>query len=356
MENALAQFLDYRPLAALEADLEAFSELGQGPGLARRIADYSRSLVASGISGALLSRLNSNFNDRLSARIIELTARRHRLPPVSWCWLALGSEGRGEQTFVSDQDNGLIFSAADNQESVALRALFLPFAQAVNTQLAECGFELCSGGIMAGNPAWCLSDDEWRGQFIDWVRRPDPAALLNASIFFDLRPLYGDFTLAEKLRSLLLALTVDTPSFLHLMAANALQAAPPLNFRGALLNESGAANEGLDLKKFGSRIFVDAARIFALADGVRAVSSIERLRQAGPAAGMTADELAAMEAAFSQVLRLRLQQQVSAEKAGQAAVRGLKPASLDEVDQAILRESLRQARRLQQRLKLNYAL
>jgi signal-transduction protein with cAMP-binding, CBS, and nucleotidyltransferase domain len=85
------------------------------------------------------------------------------LPPVAWCWLALGSEGRHEQTFVTDQDNGLIFSAQPTaRKPMPYARLFLPFAQEVNQRLADCGFKLCSGQIMAGNPAWCLSHDEWR--------------------------------------------------------------------------------------------------------------------------------------------------------------------------------------------------
>jgi CBS domain-containing protein len=90
-----------------------------------------------------------------------------------------------------------------------LRQLFLPFAQEVNQRLADCGFALCNGQIMAGNPAWCLSFEEWRIQFIDWIRRPEPMALLHASIFFDLRPLYGDFELGERLRTLLLSMTMS---------------------------------------------------------------------------------------------------------------------------------------------------
>ncbi|MFZ2266585.1 MAG: DUF294 nucleotidyltransferase-like domain-containing protein [Azonexus sp.] len=356
MSALLEQLLPCRQLASLELALAGFADLRQGPALAAQIRVLARALATAGGDGLLLTRVLSGLNDALTIRVIELVAQQHRLPAVNWCWLALGSEGRGEQTFVTDQDNGLVFSAANDQEAAALRTLFLPFAQAVNARLADCGFELCSGGIMAGNPVWCLSYDEWREQFIDWVRRPDPAALLNASIFFDLRPLYGDAELAEKLRSLLLSQTVDTSSFLYLMAANALQAPPPLSFRGEVLAEGGVAGDELDLKKFGSRIFVDAARIFALASGCRAVSSVARLRQAGPAAGLLPDELASSEAALNQILRLRLRQQMLDAEAGLPATHGLRPATLNEVDQAILRESLLQARRLQQRLKLNYSL
>ena len=188
------------------------------------------SRVPAGVRGARsgrdawLTRLISAFNDRLTVRVIELTARRHRMPEGSWCWLALGSEGRHEQTLVSDQDNGLVFSATDRHEAEALREMFLPFAQDVNRRLADCGFPLCSGGMMAGNPAWCLALDEWRQRFYEWVRRPEPEALLNASIFFDLLPAVRRSRSRRELRSRLLSLTADAPAFLHLMAANALNA------------------------------------------------------------------------------------------------------------------------------------
>jgi CBS domain-containing protein len=254
---------------------------------------------------------------------------------------------------VTDQDNGLIFNATSEQEAAAMRQLFVPFAQEVNQHLADCGFALCNGQIMAGNPAWCLSLDEWREMFLNWVRRPEPMALLHASIFFDLRPLYGELALGEKLRTLLLSLTVATPSFQHLMAANALAAEVPLNFRGEVVVDD---NESVDMKKYGSRIFVDAARIFALTSGVRAVNTAERLRVAGAAIGLQGPEIAAVNAAFSQILKLRLAQQIEASAKGEAAGYGLKPAALHDIDRAILREALKQAKRLQLRLKLNYAL
>lgn len=335
------------------AALVALNALDKAPELAGNVRGFLLEMAGKEWSGEATTRFISAFNDRLTTRVVELVAARHRLPAVDWCWLALGSEGRHEQTFVSDQDNGLIFNASDTREADALRALFLPFAQEVNQRLADCGFKLCSGQIMAGNPAWCLSLDEWRELFINWVRRPEPVALLNASIFFDLEPLFGQLELGEKLRSLLLSLTTDTPSFLHLMAANALQAEAPLNFRGEPIAEEGGR---LDLKKFGSRIFVDAARIFALAAGARPVNTAERLRQAATLAGMPASEIAAVDAAFSYILRLRLDQQIADLAAGVADSHGLKLSALHEMDKAILRESLKQARRLQQRLKLNYAL
>ncbi len=330
--------------------LDALDALDAAPALAARLRRFLLTLAGQGLDGLALSRLVSQCNDRLSQRLIALTARRHRLPPVEWCWLALGSEGRFEQTFVTDQDNGLVFNASDDREAEALRALFLPFAVEVNQRLADCGFTLCSGQIMAGNPDCCLSFDEWRERFIEWVRRPDPLALLNATIFFDLRPLFGACEFGERLRSLILDLTADTPAFQHLMAANALQVHVPLNFRGEVANGEGGR---LDLKKAGTRLFVDAARIFALAAGSRAVNTGDRLRATAAKVGLAPREVAGIEAAFAHLLRLRLAQQAAA---GDGPPAGLDPASLHAVDAVILREALHQARRLQQRLKLNYAL
>lgn len=304
--------------------------------------------VGDGLSA---TQLISAVNDGLTARIIELVAARFRLPSVDWCWLAFGSEGRGEQTLVTDQDNGLVFEASDAREAAALRELFLPFAQEVNRQLALAGFSLCPGNIMAGNPDCCLSVDEWRERFLDWVRLPDPEALLGATIFFDLRPIHGNPQLAERLQRAYLALTANTPAFLHLMAGNALQVDVPLNFRGEI---SGNDETALDLKKFASRIFVDAARILALGMGAKAVSTRDRLAVIGQVA--FANEYAAADVALGNILRLRLAHQLQQIQVGSDPADLLQPAKLHEMDRAILREALRQARRMQQRLKLHYSL
>ena len=104
MPWSLEGVLPCRRQLALENDLNALAALNEAPRLAERIDEFLRDLAARDLSGRLLTRLISPFNDRLSLRVIELTARRHRLPAVPWCWLALGSEGRHEQTFISDQD------------------------------------------------------------------------------------------------------------------------------------------------------------------------------------------------------------------------------------------------------------
>src|SRR5690606_21110291 len=128
--------------------------------------------------------------------VIEMKAREHAVALERLCWIALGSEGREAQAIASDQDNGLIVA----DEFIAERGVFLAFAKAVNEARDACGYPLCKGGIMAGNPKWCLGISQWRALFDGWIERGDPQSLLNANIFFDFRAISGNLALAESLR------------------------------------------------------------------------------------------------------------------------------------------------------------
>jgi CBS domain-containing protein len=288
-------------------------------------------------------------------QVIDLVEGDFELPYVPWCWMVFGSEGRLEQTLVTDQDNGIIFAADSVEEAAGLRLRFLPFAKAVNQALDACGFPLCSGDIMAGNPAWCLSLDEWKQCFDDWITVPEPKALLNATIFFDFRPLYGQEELVSELQGWLLRRTGGNTAFLRAMASVALEQEPPLAWwRDFRLDGGKQHPHTLDLKAHGVRLFVDAARVLALDHGVVSTNTVERLRGLRKSMGLRlpAGEVEAMAAAFYQLQRLRLQNQVKGEPP--EAANRLDPDRLHKLDRQILKEALRQARTLQQRLQLDY--
>jgi CBS domain-containing protein len=311
-------------------------------------------MLAQGVSAEALTSLVATLNDRLTERILELEATRHDLAGIRLCWLALGSEGRHEQTFSTDQDNAIVFDSDGAAD--AARARLLPFAKAVNVALDACGFPLCKGEIMASNPKWCLSAAEWRARFGDWIRNPAPEALLNASIFFDFRALWGEGRLARELREWLNGLTREDQRFLRMMAENALQSQPPLGFFGDIQTSGeGEARGTVDLKAQGTRVFTDAARIYALATGAEAQNTAARLRHAAHAAKGAADEVEAMVEAFYFILMLRLRHQHLESKDGAGGNR-INPRALNELDQRILKEAFRQGRKLQKRLALDYQL
>lgn len=335
--------------SALAAAIDEAGDVAALAGHARAARTLAAGMVDGGMGPEAVTRVLSLLNDRITARLITVLARGCRLPATEWCWIGLGSEGRMEQTLTTDQDNGLVFAASDDREARELRAHFLPFAQAMNRALADCGFPLCDGEVMAGNPKWCLSLAEWKHQFAVWIRTPDPEALLNATIFFDFRPLAGQHALAAELRQALAVLAKGNDIFLRMLTENALQAVPPLGRIKDFVTDAGDGNS-LDLKKSGSRLFVDAARILALAEGVPEASTLERLRGAAAGGSLRPDEAASACHAFTALQGIRLGVQGRTSDATNLVV----PEQLPEFDRRVLLAALRQARSLQRRLKARF--
>ncbi len=371
-EGRVAGVVSERDLFALQQSgpwqirqsIEAASDIESLQRTAGEVRQLAHSMLAQGIASPQLTQFISALNDALTCRVLELNLERHDLYGIDWCWLAFGSEGRGEQTFSTDQDNGIIFVCDDFSDRDQLKLRLTGFAADVNADLDRVGFPLCKGNIMAGNMEWCLTVEEWEERFTTWVRSPEPAALLNAAIFFDFRPLYGRTELAERLRRHLLQLTTTTPLFLKAMVMNALQVEPPLatfrDFRTDLEPEHPGM---IDLKKYGARIFVfvgrvlddviarfpvDAARILALATGVRTTNTAQRLRFSANRLNARSEEIEAAIEAFNFIQMQRLQRPEA------APTNLVAPDELNELDRRILKESFRQAKKLQLRLKLDY--
>jgi CBS domain-containing protein len=315
--------------------------------VAQDIRRFARSLLSQGVQARQLTALISHLNDVLTERLLEIKAAQHGVDLAPLCWLALGSEGRSEQTIATDQDNALILP--DGMPS-AQRQQVLAFARDVNEALDACGYPLCKGGVMAGNPACCLTQGEWRERFAQWIEQGAPQDLLNASIYFDFRALAGDATLAQTLRAEVNARAQQTPRFMKQMALNALTRTPPLNWMGGI----AADDQGqIDLKLQGTSIFVDAARLYALANGIQATNTRERLMTVGPILGVTAAEYEAWVRGFEFLQMQRLQIQLQG-VAGAEQPNHIEVNTLNDIDRRILKEAFRVARTLQQRLQLDY--
>lgn len=314
----------------------------------------TRHLLAQGLDPEHVTQVTSVLNDGLSQRLIEIVAQHHTIPQ-RWCWLALGSEGRLEQTLATDQDNALIFAAGGDAE--ATRKALLAFANDVNLGLEACGFPLCAGDIMARNPRWCLTPDEWRQVFDDWIRNNNPEALLNAAIFFDFRPIAGDAGLAGALRESVLAQTRGKPAFGRAMVENASRSRPPLGLLDGFVADDGGKFPGtIDLKAFGARPFVDAARVLSLAHALPATGTAARLRAAGAAGVLPREEVAASVDAFHYIQGLRLRRQHLDGGLPAGAENRIDPERLNAVDRRILKAAFRQAALLQERMRLDFAL
>ncbi|RII80338.1 MULTISPECIES: DUF294 nucleotidyltransferase-like domain-containing protein [Pseudomonas] len=322
------------------------------------ISQLVERMLAHGASSTQITQIITLLNDHTVCRVIELALAERGDPGVPFSWLCFGSEGRREQTLHTDQDNGILFEAADSAEADSIRARLLPLAQYINQCLAQCGFTLCKGNIMAGNPELCLSRSEWARRFAGFVREASPENLLGSSIYFDLRVVWGDEQGCEQLRQSLLEQVADNRLFQRMMADNALRQRPPVGrLREFVLTRQGNDKAAtLDLKVQGLTPFVDGARLLALANGIGACNTLERLRQLVANGVIEPLDGAAYEEAYHFIQQTRMQQHQRQTRDNLPYSNRLDPDSLNHLDRRILRESLRQAQRLQSSLALRYQL
>ena len=328
-------------LAALRSDIQ-------------QLVDH---MLAHGASSTQITQLITQLNDHTVCRVIELGIEALGDPGVPFTWLCFGSEGRREQTLYTDQDNGILFDATDATEAAAIRARLLPLATHINNALAECGFSLCKGQIMASNPELCLSRSEWSRRFNGFVREATAENLLASSIYFDLRVVWGSEDGCRQLQQELLDLVADSPLFQRMLADNALRQKPPVGrLRDFVVARKGAEKDTLDLKVQGLTPFVDGARLLALANGITVSNTPERLRLLVEQEVIDAQDGAAYAEAYHFIQQTRLQQHQLQSRGGLPFSNRLDPDSLNQLDRRILRESFRQAQRLQSSLALRYQL
>ncbi|UTV30892.1 DUF294 nucleotidyltransferase-like domain-containing protein [Photobacterium atrarenae] len=222
--------------------------------------------------GSAMAVIGRSFKQRL----LELAEEKLGPPPIPYCFLALGSMARDEQLAVTDQDNAIILDNSYNEQKHG--QYFIDLAKFVCDGLAACGYTYCTGDIMATNPEWRKTRQEWETCFADWIDNPKPQALLNSSIFFDLDGVYGREKWAEQLNSFIVRRARKNNRFLACLARNAINRTPPLGFfKDFVMEKDGRHNNSINLKRRGTAPLSDLIRVHALAVGSRSQNSFERL-------------------------------------------------------------------------------
>lgn len=344
-------------LANLSRTIQRAESIDRLSQLSADIQTLIGQMIAGGVQIDQITQLITLLNDHLTRRVIELVLAQKGDPGIPFAWLSFGSEGRGEQTLKTDQDNGMLFEVPQGETPEAVRARLLPLAKAINDALALCGFPLCDGNIMASNPECCLSYDEWQKRFTRWIDQGNPEHLLKSSIFFDFRVLWGQEESANRLKSWLLSACAKNPRFLKQMAASALQCRPPLGLLGDFKLSGKGEHEGeLDLKKNGVTPFVDAARIIALSSGIEATGTPARLEAAAQKQALKEADVQSWLSAYRFIQLIRIQNHRDQALAGRALSNHINPKKLGDLEQRVLKEAFRQIRKLQNLLEIRYQL
>ncbi len=265
------------------ATAETADDLAQ---VTARIPQLLLQLVGGNSAHEVVTRLITDIGDAVTRRLLALAEAELGPPPVPYLWLACGSQGRQEQTGVSDQDNCLFL---DDAATIDDMGYFLRLARFVSEGLNRTGYFFCPGDMMATNPQWCQPLRVWRGYFAGWIARPDPMAQMLSSVMFDLRPIGGATGLFQNLHEETLAHAAQNSIFTAHMIANALKNAPPLGLlRGFATIRSGEHRNQIDMKHNGVAPVVDLARIYAMQARLGPVNTRARLHAAAEAGVISA--------------------------------------------------------------------
>ncbi len=298
--------------------------------------------------GKSISAITMAFTKRL----IELAEQEYGESPVPYAWLAAGSQARQEQMAHSDQDNALIIA---NEMQPEDDAWFEKLAHFVCNGLDACGFILCPGDIMATNKQWRQPQNVWKKYFATWVDTPNPKALLNSSVFFDLDTIYGDTRLLDDVRKMMLNKTKGNSLFIAHLTKNALGFRPPLGFfRDFVLIQNGKHKSTLDLKHNGTAPIVDLARIYALSEGISAVNTIERIQQAAGTPSLTKSSAANLIDAFEFLATLRMKHQANKLQKDEEPSNYMSPKEISKLEREHLKDAFKVIKTLQDSRQATY--
>ncbi len=308
--------------------------------LARSTSEIPRllmQLVAAGNRHEVTTRLVTDIADAVTRRLLKLAEDDLGPPPVPYLWLACGSQGRQEQTGVSDQDNCMIL---DDAATDADLGYFEALARRVSDGLNAAGYIYCPGDMMATNPRWRQRLSVWRGYFRGWIATPSNEAQMLASVMFDLRPIGGAVALFENLRAETLELAARNSIFTAHMASNALKHHPPLGLLRTLATiRSGEHRNTLDLKMNGVVPIVDLGRMYALKGRLPQVNTRARIEAAGAAGIISASGARDLLDAYDLIAEARLEHQARRVKAGARPDNYLSPAELSDFERSHLRDA-----------------
>ena len=321
--------------------------------LSVQLKDCFVRMVNEDANSHMVGRAMSEIGRSFKQRLLELAEEQFGPPPIPYCFLALGSMARDEQLLVTDQDNGLIL---DNSYDEKLHgAYFEKLSHFVCDGLDACGYVYCTGDIMATNPEYRKTQTQWEACFTDWIDNPNPKALLNCNIFFDLTGVYGRVKWAEQLNAFILRRAKKNNRFLACMARNALNRKPPLGFfKDFVMENDGRHNNSINLKRRGTAPLADLIRVHALAIGSQSQNSFDRLEDIIEAGILPKSKGADLRHAMELISLVRLRHQSLDVESDIEPDNNIEPENMSDLERRNLKDAFLVLSNAQNFLKYRY--
>lgn len=320
-----------------------------------RLPRMVKALIDSGANSKNICRIISSVADAVLERLIRFALEELGPPPAAFAFVTLGSEGREEQTLMTDQDNAIIYQdIPDLQAGKQARDYFLKLAEKVCLWLDRCGYKLCPGDIMAKNPQWCQPLSGWKKHFSSWIDAASPQDLLEVNIFFDFRCVYGHKELTAQLRTFIDDLLKDRPVFFQFMARNALLYKPPIGFFGNIVVESSGHNPSTFDIKESIKPIVNFARLYALKNNIAETNTQDRLYRLFVKNILTNANYQEMVKVYDYLMQMRFKHQALALDENRKPDNFINPKQLTDIEHTLLKNTFTQINNFQKRLSYDF--
>lgn len=288
----------------------------------------------------------SALHERLIRAVIriaeqEMITRGFGPPPVDYCWINMGSDGRHEQTLRTDQDNAMIYADPVEKDLDSVDTYFKTLAEIIVDALNTCGFELCPGNVMATNPKWRKSLSQWTTYVEQWSKSFDPEDTVTMTILLDFRPVWGNQALAERLWETIFNVFEDPEKINHMLTNEELKFDIPINFLGNIRTEkSGPHKNQLNLKTGGLVHLVNGMRIFAVNNRIVETSTLGRLKLLAEMGIISQKKIVFFKTAFETLIMYKITSNLKKMKEGGAPDNYIDPSTLTSGEAMLLKDAL----------------
>ncbi len=335
-------------------EIETTEEVDHLATLYLRLPVLVKALLESGSSSRNITRIITLVGDAIHRRLVNLALEEHGPAPCSFAFIVMGSQGRGEQTLLTDQDNAIIYEKVSPEREKEVRSWFLKLGKKINDDLDRVGYRRCKGGIMAGNTGWSLNLDQWKVQFGKWIRESDPQSVMDAAILFDFRHICGEGALVEELREHVYEVSTHQPVFFYHMAQSVIKMKAPVTLFGNIRSEPQDDEDYLDLKRILLPV-TSFIRLYALREKQHATNSLERAEQLHAGQIFDAGLLEELTRSFDFITLLRIRNQARLINNNEPPENRIDLHRLSQIDLAILKRLSTDIAGLQTRLTTDFS-
>jgi PAS domain S-box-containing protein len=352
--KSLIQFQRYGPIV-LTREVARAGTVNQVAKQTKRMPVLAKTLLDSSARPRHVTNMVSSICDAATERLVDLAIQELGPPPTHFAFIAMGSQGRKEQTLLTDQDNGILYALTPQDDAQQVQEYFLQLGQRVCDGLNHAGYPYCRGQVMANNPRWCRSLPDWQSDFETWVQKSEPQEIIYLSTFFDFRIVVGDTALTNALRHTIHTVLAEQPGIFYHFAQNALLYKPPLRLLGSLYIGTGdTENAGEINLKDAMMPIVGFARLYALRHQISQTHTLERLEALAERSHILSTSRDEIISAYDFLMQIRLQSQLKALQEGQPLRNTIHPSQLGSMQQESLKQAFSQISAVQKKISYDF--